>query len=346
MSKQKENGKKKNRLFINTTLFIFLCLVGDLLFFYAMSTLNYHFSIFQSETISSFLALSIILIISVAFGALISFLVAKRITKPINDIKDATHKIAKGEFDVKLDTTKNSSLNDLIENFNKMSQELKSIETLKSDFISVVSHEFKTPLSVIQSYSKALRRKDLDDKTRAKYEEVVDTNIQKLTNLTNNVLSLSKIENQQIIIDKTEFLLDEQIRQCIVSLEPEWKNKQIDFDLDLIQTKYYGSKSSMALVWQNLIGNAIKFSKNKGKISISIQNDNDNIVVKIADNGIGMSEETQKHIFDKFYQGDTSRSSAGNGLGLAIVKRILELSNATITVESQEGKGTIFTIVM
>ena len=338
--------KKKNRLFRNTSLVIFLCLVIDLLFFYGMNALDYKFNFIQSETISGFLALSIILIISVAVGALISFIVAKRLTNPINQIKEATHKIAKGDFDVQLETLKHSSLNDLINNFNKMAEELKSIETLKADFISGVSHEFKTPLSVIQSYSKALRRMDIDDETRKKYEKVIDTNIQKLTNLTNNILSLSKIENQQIIIDKTEYLLDEQIRQSIVSLEPEWKEKNIEFDLDLVKTKIYGSKPLMAQVWQNLIANAIKYSNNKGKVSISIKKQDDNIVVKITDNGIGMSEETKEHIFEKFYQGDTSRSSSGNGLGLAIVKRILELCNATIDVESVEEKGSTFTVVL
>jgi len=227
-----------------------------------------------------------------------------------------------------------------------MTEELKSIETLKTDFISGVSHEFKTPLSVIQSYSKALRKPNIDEETRKKYEKVIDTNIQKLTNLTNNILGLTKIENQQIIRDECEFLIDEQIRQCIVSLEPEWKEKNIEFDLDLTPIQYYGSKSLMAQVWQNLIGNAIKYSNNEGKISISLKKENEKIIIKISDNGIGMSEETQKHIFDKFYQADTSRSSSGNGLGLAIVSKILEISNGSITVESQENKGSTFTVII
>lgn len=340
------NKKKKNKWFINTSLVIFLGLVVDLLLFYGMNALDYKFNFFHNETVSSILALSIMLIISVAVGALISFYVGKKITEPTNQLKEGLHQVAKGNFKVKLDPIKHSSLNEVVNNFNKMTEELKSIETLKADFISGVSHEFKTPLSVIQSYSKALRRPNLDDETRKKYEKVIDTNIQKLTNLTNNILSLSKIENQQIIPDKSEFLLDEQIRQCIVSLEPEWKKKNIEFDLDGQKVKYYGHKSLMAQVWQNLIGNAIKFSKNNSKISISITPLDKNTIVTITDYGIGMNEETQTHIFDKFYQGDTSRSSSGNGLGLAIVKRILEISNATISVESHENQGTTFTVIL
>ena len=346
MKNDELDKKKKNKLFVNTSLVIFLCLLGDLLFFYGMNALNYKYDILKSDTFSRLLSLSIMLIVSVILGAIISYFVARKLANPINQIKEATHKVAKGNFDIKLDNIKNSSLNELIDDFNKMTEELKSIETLKTDFISGVSHEFKTPLSVIQSYSKALRKPNIDEETRKKYEKVIDTNIQKLTNLTNNILSLTKIENQQIIRDECEFLIDEQIRQCIVSLEPEWKEKNIEFDLDLTPIQYYGSKSLMAQVWQNLIDNAIKYSNNEGKISISLKKENEKIIIKISDNGIGMNEETQKHIFDKFYQADTSRSSSGNGLGLAIVSKILEISNGSITVESQENKGSTFTVII
>ena len=344
--KNKNDNKQKNKLFRNTSLIIFLGLIIDLLLFYGFNALDYKFNIFNSDTLSRIVILTIMLGISLVFGAIISIIIGKRITQPINNIKEATNKIAKGNFDVRIEPLKKSSLNELINNFNKMAEELKSIETLKSDFISSVSHEFKTPISVIQSYSKILRRKDLDAETRKEYEKVLDSNIQKLSNLTTNILSLSKIENQQITIDKSEYLLDEQIRQSILSLEPEWKEKQIDFDLDLPPTKYYGSKPLLEQVWQNLIGNAIKFSKKKGKVAISLKKENDTYIIKIKDNGIGMSADTQKHIFDKFYQGDTSRSEAGNGLGLAIVSKILELSNAKIGVESQEALGTTFTVVL
>ena len=158
---------------------------------------------------------------------------------------------------------------------------------------------------------------------------------------------MSKIENQQMVADKTNFLIDEQIRLSILSLEPEWQAKNITFDLDeMASANYYGSKELIAQVWQNLISNAIKFSSDDGKITISVKKDNHDITVKITDEGIGMSEETIKHIYDKFYQGDSSHSSAGNGLGLALVKRIITISGGKIEIQSELNKGTTFTVIL
>ena len=175
---------------------------------------------------------------------------------------------------------------------------------------------------------------------------MIDNNIQKLNNLVNNILNLSKIENQELVVNKTEFLIDEQIRQCIVSLEPEWQKKNINFELDLPATKYWGSKELINQVWQNLIGNAIKFSEQNGEINISIKNINNQIFVNIKDNGIGMDQETQKRIYEKFYQADSSRASEGNGLGLALVKRIIAISGGEILVTSEKGQGSCFTVVL
>ena len=185
----------------------------------------------------------------------------------------------------------------------------------------------------------------MDKQTKEEYQEILNKNIVKLTNLTSNILCLSKIENQEIVPDKTEFLLDEQIRHCILSLEPKWQKKNIEFDLKLPKTTFYGSKDLLSQVWQNLIDNAIKFSGDNGKISISLTC-NDETIVRISDNGIGMNEETQKRIFDKFYQGDTSHSKDGNGLGLALVSRILKISNGEISVSSKENHGTTFVVTL
>lgn len=342
----KKTKQEKNKLFWNTTFAVFLCLMANLIFFWGFSALDNKFHIFNSKKLSSFVVLTIMLGISMILGALISIFVAKKLTTPINNIKKATKKVAKGDFDVKIENINNSSLNDLIDNFNTMTRELKSIETLKTDFISSISHEFKTPLSVIQSYSKILRRKDLDEKTRKKYETVLDTNIQKLINLTEGILNLSKIENQPIVLNKTQFSLDEQIRQSVLVLEPEWNKKKIDFELDLDTINTFGPKELLSQVWTNLIGNAIKFSKEKSKIYITLKQENNKSIVKIKDSGIGMSEETQKHIFDKFYQGDTTNTQAGSGLGLTIAQKIVELYKGEIFVESKEGKGSTFTVIL
>lgn len=288
----------------------------------------------------TYVLIFVILIVNILF----SLFANTKISKKINELEEATLEVSKGNFNVQVKATNNEFLDSYIENFNKMVRELRGMETLKSDFISNVSHEFKTPLSVIQAYSKALRKKNLSAEKRAHYEEVIDNNISKLTNLTTNILLLSKIENQSIVPNKEEYMLDEQIRQSILGLETEWKKKNITFDLDLKRTNYYGAQELMSQVWQNLINNAIKFSNENGKISISILENEESIEVTVADNGIGMTEEVMKNIFDKFYQGDSSHSTKGNGLGLALVKRILNITDGEISVKSEPNKGSTFVV--
>lgn len=344
--KQDISTDRFSKLALRNTLVIFVCLLACIVFFFIVIIVLLQFGLLSPEANNSITIIILLFLLSLIMGVTVSAVGAKKISKPIVELERATEEIAKGNFDICIECEEDSELAELIENFNIMAKELKSNETLKNDFISNVSHEFKTPLAVIQSYSKSLRRKDLDDVTRKKYEEVLDNNIKKLTNLTTNILSLSKIENQQIIAHKENFALDEQIRQSILSLEPEWKKKNIEFNLNLDACTYFGSEELIAQVWQNLIQNAIKFSKLDDVISISLKEVAGCFVVTIADNGIGMNEETLKHIFDKFYQGDTSHSKEGNGLGLALVYRILKISGGSISATSKEGEGTTFVVTL
>lgn len=343
---KKSQSKKYNRFFLQTTGIVFAGQLFSLVLFYGMNILGVQLKFINLDDTSPIFVFSILLLISSVVGVGISFLFAKILTIPLKKLQTATEKISNGDFDVEIEPSQNPVLNDLIEGFNKMAKELKTIETLKSDFISNVSHEFKTPLAVIQSYCKALKRTDLDAETRKKYQTVLENNVTKLTNLTSNILNLSKIENQQMVLDKTDFLLDEQIRQCILSAEPQWSAKNVEFDLNLPQTTYYGSKELMFQVWQNLIDNAIKFSHEGGKISVSVEKDKNGLQVTVSDQGIGMSEETLTRMYDKFYQGDSSRTSNGNGLGLALVKRIVTISGGNINAKSELGKGTTFTVTL
>ena len=344
MRKKTTEQKKSGNLFLSNIMIIFFSLVSCFIMIFIAIGIFLYYDIISSNRGNWFWILLIILGVSILIGSLISFLAARTITKPIHELEKATEQITKGNFDIQVSLVRNQELNRFIENFNKMARELKSNETLKNDFISNVSHEFKTPLSVIQAYSKSLRRQDLDKNTRKQYEEVLDSNIKKLTNLTSNILSLSKIENQEIVPNKTNFLLDEQIRQSILFLEPEWAKKNIEFDLDLPEIKYYGSQDLLSQVWQNVVGNAIKYSEQNKTIKIKLYKQQNIVCIEVVDQGIGMSEEVQKHIFDKFYQGDKSRSAEGNGLGLALVSRILKICNGEISVSSQQGKGTTFVI--
>ena len=341
-----KNTDRFSRLALRNTVVIFVCLLACIVFFFVVLIVLLQFGLLSPKANNSITIIILLFLSSLIMGITVSAVGAKKISKPIIELESATEEIAKGNFDICIEYEKDSELADLIENFNMMAKELKSNETLKNDFISNVSHEFKTPLAVIQSYSKSLRRKDLDDNTRKKYEEVLDNNIKKLTNLTTNILSLSKIENQKIIAHKGNFSLDEQIRQSILSLEPEWKKKNLEFNLNLDEVSIFGSEELLAQVWQNLIHNAIKFSKENDFISISLKDYEDKCVVEVCDNGIGMNEETLKHIFDKFYQGDTSHSKEGNGLGLALVYRILKISGGSITATSKENEGTTFVVTL
>lgn len=341
----KKIKNEKNKLLLRTSLIVFVCFLIISFIFYGIYILDYKFNLFKIITLSPILSLSILYLFCLGLSGILSFIIGKKISKPINEIKNAIAQISSGNFDVKISKTKSKDFNKLVDQFNNMAQELKSIETLKSDFISNVSHEIKTPLAVINSYTKALSKDDLDVQTRKEYFSIIESNIQKLTTMTGNILNLSKIENQQIILDKQEFLLDEQIRQCIVNLEPEWQKKNIDFDLNLQEIKYSGSVSLIYQVWQNLINNAIKFSMPNSTIFISLQDCKNQIIFQIKDCGIGMSQENCKHAFDKFYQGDNSHFLSGNGLGLALVKRILDLHNAKISVKSEPNQGAEFTII-
>jgi signal transduction histidine kinase len=189
-----------------------------------------------------------------------------------------------------------------------------------------------------------LQDEELSADERREYTEMIIAGTRQLSTLSSNILKLSKFENQKIITDSVEFDLDEQMRRSLLMIEPQWSEKNIELDIELEPVRYCGSVDLLQHVWLNLLDNAIKFSNEGGKISVRLSDAGDHIIAEIADNGIGMNEETKKHLFDKFYQGDKSRSSEGSGLGLPLVKRIVELSGGAIHVKSELGIGSVFTV--
>lgn len=284
------------------------------------------------------------LIISTLIATIISGIASKRILRPIRTLSKATEEVAKGNFSVKIGIPKDYEFALLAKNFNKMVHELSSIETLRNDFVSNVSHEIKTPIASIQGFAKLIQDKNLDDDERSEFTDIIISESSRLSKLTSNILKLSKLENQEVITGKAEFALDEQIRCAILIMEPEWSEKGIDLDIDLDKVSIIGNEDLLQQVWLNIIGNAIKFTEKGGTIGIKLMDLQDKIVIKVSDNGVGMNEETQRHIFDKFYQGDKSHLSEGNGLGLSLVKRIIELCDGEIKVRSKLYYGTTFTI--
>lgn len=276
-------------------------------------------------------------LVSLIIGSLLFLLVGKMFVKPISKLTKATERIAVGDFDIKIQSNRKDEIGNLISSFNMMAGELKSIEILRNDFISDISHEFKTPLTSIEGYTKLL--KDCSDDERKAYIDIITEETNRLSILSTNILTLNSIEKENYTIYTEEFSLDEQIRKAILLLENKWIDKDIQWDIDLDSIKFKGNKNLMYQVWINLIDNAIKFSNNGGIIEIRLSN-MDNPVFTLRDEGEGIALEDNKKVFEKFYKGDRSRSSDGNGLGLSIVKRIVHMHKGEISLESKVDHGT------
>lgn len=280
----------------------------------------------------------------ICIGAILIILSGKTAVKPILELTSATKEVAKGNFDIQVETKADDEIGQLAQHFNKMTRELKNIEYLRKDFITNVSHEFKTPIASIQGFAKLLQKGNLSEEEKQEYTNIIVEETTRLSNLSSNILKLSKLENQEILEKRSEFYLDEQIRKCILLLEHQWAKKNIEFDIELEKIQYTGDEGLLQQVWINILSNAIKFSNNNSKISIDLKKTDTSANIKITDYGIGMREETMVRIFEKFYQGDKSHSYEGNGLGLPLVKRILDICGGRINVESQLNKGTTFTV--
>ncbi len=278
-------------------------------------------------------------------GYVISYFLMNMVFHPLEELNEATKEVASGNYEVQLKYEGSiEEIRNTINNFNFMAQELNSVEIMRNDFIASVSHEFKTPLSSINGYATLLQDPDLTAEEKKEYMELIFFNIEKLNDMASNILQLSKLENSQSLPKTVTYRLDEQIREAIVLLEPKWSKKNIFFDIDMEDVLYTGHQSLLLQVWTNLIGNAIKFSNQNSEISIHLKELDNKIVVEIEDHGIGMDKDTMKHIFEKFYQGDSSRKAQGNGLGLAVCKEILEKCGGLIEVASELYKGSRFTV--
>jgi len=286
-------------------------------------------------------------IFTTVIGIGIAAYTSTKMLSPILKINDAAKKVSRGDFSVRLEEKSIAKeIEEIAKSFNIMVKELSNTETLRSDFVSNVSHEFKTPLSAIEGYATLLQDERLSKEEQATYVSRILENTSRLSKLTQSILSLSQLENQEIVLQQELYSLDEQIRRVLLSYEPLWEEKELNIDLALETTPIYGSKSLLAQVWSNLIDNAIKFSRKNGTLFISCWDFDGKVVVRIRDNGIGMSEEVRQHAFDKFYQGERSHTGQGSGLGLALVRRIISLSGGTIEMQSKEGKGTEITVTL
>lgn len=303
----------------------------------------------ENVTIAAKLTFGNVILLSVLF-TVIDAIRRKLTTEKITEyIADAADKIVQGDFSIRIKAvTKmgvDENYNKIIHCFNIMSEELSSVETLRTDFIANVSHEMKTPLSVIQNYGTLLQMPNLDAEKRIEYAKGVAEGSRRLADMMSNILKLNKLEKQQIYPKTEEYDLGEQLCECLLQYENVWEEKNIEIETEIAEdVKVNTDGELLSLVWNNLFSNAFKFTPSGGTVTVILTSTEHYVIVKVTDTGCGMSPEIGAHIFEKFYQGDNSHSTQGNGLGLALVKRVVDILQGEISVESSLGKGSTFTV--
>lgn len=269
--------------------------------------------------------------------------------RPIKRISDAAERLMRGDFSARIPKSGSILSYDgfdvIAESFNKLACELEGVETLRSDFIANVSHEMKTPLAIIQNYGRLLQSDELSEAERVEYAKGVTDGAGRMADMLTSILRLNRLENQQIYPSCSEFNLSRQLCDCVLAFEEVWEDKDIELECELDESvTVCADEELLCLVWNNLLSNAFKFTPHGGKVKLSMNSDGTFVSVTVSDTGCGMSADVGSHIFEKFYQGDTSHASEGNGLGLALVKRVVDIIHGEISVESAVGRGSRFTV--
>ena len=302
-------------------------------------------------SIESAAKITMLNVLLISFIITLCDVVRRKLTvdRPAKKIIDAGRKMMKGDFSVRIEDVKTLDAEDrfseIADCFNSMAEELSRTETLRTDFIANVSHEIKTPLAIMQNYGRLLQEPNLSEEKRIEYAKAINGASSRLATLVTNILKLNKLENQQIVLKREEYDLSEQICESLIQFEELLEKKQINLETDIEEGVLVNSdREMMSIVWNNLISNAIKFTDDGGHVFVSVSSSKNHATVVIRDTGCGISGETGAHMFDKFYQGDTSHATEGNGLGLALVKRVIDITQSTITLKSEMGRGSEFTV--
>lgn len=349
---KREKHKKVSRsLFSLWQYLLFFLLVSfviscSFLLFFSLMDVSWDYATVQRSAKLTFLN---VVFLSFVFTLIDGIRRKLTVERPVMRILGATHALTQGDFSVRIqpfhgfDST--NEIDAIIEDFNKMAEELSGIETLRTDFIASVSHELKTPLAVIQNYATMLQTPNLPEEKRLEYAKTVTDASRRLSGLITNILKLNKLENQKIFSEAKEFDLSEQLCECLLGFEDAWEKKGMELETAIADgVKIMADEALLSLVWNNLFSNAVKFTGQSGKITVSLEEESDFAVVRVSDTGCGMSAETGAHIFEKFYQGDSSHATQGNGLGLSLVKRVVDILGGEILVNSTLGKGSAFTV--
>lgn len=306
--------------------------------------------VFTEENIATAAKLTLgnVVLITFLFASIDA--VRRKITvdRPVKKITDAAEKIMQGDFSARVTPMRGvamESFNQIGIAINKMAEELSGTETLRTDFIANVSHELKTPLAVMGNYATMLQRPGITEEERVEYAKSISEAARRLAQLITNILKLNKLENQQIFPKTEEYDLGEQLCESLLTFEDAWERKGLNIETDIQEDVRIRSDAELlSLVWNNLISNAVKFTPEGGTVGVSLKAENGHVAVVVSDTGCGMKPEVGQHIFEKFYQGDTSHATQGNGLGLALVKRVVDILNGEISVQSVYGQGTTFTV--
>lgn len=340
MKSQKATPRGDNlRLYFIVCIFAILCVtlgVSALLTLLLEWLTNTHFAV---PTIVWMVLFSVVL------GGGLSIIMSRFFLRPVTRMGRAMERVAAGDFTVRLDNPGAlGEMRDSYAHFNTMTRALAATETLQSDFISNVSHEFKTPINAIEGYAMLMQDAGNDPALQREYADKILLSTRRLSELVNNILLLSKVDNQTMPLEKHPYRLDEQLRRAILLLERKWTQKQIEWDVDMDEATYTGNESLMLHVWVNLLDNAIKFDPVGGEIRLRLHCESTCIRITVSDNGPGIPKDQQSAIFERFYQADGSHKSEGNGLGLALARRIVRMCGGEISVSSEPGKGSCFTV--
>lgn len=356
---RRKAGKQRKKTFLPlifvVTIIAFFVLVVTMLFVVSvtwmlMRTGLLHFS--HSERFGFIFILLEFALASIFVGTLVSFVVGRISLRPLGRLINGMNRLAGGDYSVRLYFGERKIGKMLADSFNKMAEELDNTELLRSDFINNFSHEFKTPIVSIYGFAKLLRRGHLEEEQSREYLAIIEQESGRLAIMATNVLNMTKVENQNILTDVSEYNLSEQIRRSVLLLEKKWSKKELEISCDFNEHMIYANEEMMKQVWVNLLDNAIKFAPVKGKIIILIRKyqwEDDPtqscVAVAIKNNGPAIKEEDRERIFNKFYQADTSHASAGTGIGLAVVKKIVELHEGKVQVESDDRETAFWVII-
>ena len=307
--------------------------------------------VFTKENIAAAAKLTFGNVLLISIGSATIDYMRRKLTveRPTKQIMAALDQVMRGDFTVRIPPVKEfageTGFNEIITAINQMTAELQGTETLRTDFIANVSHELKTPLAVMGNYAAMLRQPGLTEQERMECAAAISQGSRRLASLITNILKLNKLENQQIFPEHQEFDLSGQLCECLLQFEDAWERKELNIETEIEDEVLICSDGELlSLVWNNLISNAIKFTPNGGTVAVGLKAEGNTVAVSVRDTGCGMDPNVGRHIFEKFYQGDTSHAMEGNGLGLALVKRVMDILRGEITVQSTPGEGSTFTV--